>query len=874
MEPITPERWQQVKQIFQAALERAPAERATWLSEACAHDLSLRPEVESLLAAHESSGGFLDEPAFDLAADSGHFLVGKTLGRYQILALLGRGGMGEVYRAKDTMLGREVAIKVLLSAVAEDRNRLLRFEQEARAASALNHPNILTIHEFGQLEGWHFIVSELIEGETLRQRLTRERLRPAALLDIALQITNALEAAHEAGIVHRDLKPENVMLRPDGIVKVVDFGLAKLAELRNAEYGMRNEETVTLLLEPQANPPSAIRHPRLTTPGLVMGTVNYMSPEQVRGQELDARSDLFSLGVVLYEMVAGHTPFANATQADVIAAILEKEPPPLVSTQLPEPLTWIVAKALRKDRADRYQTARDLRNDLKSLKSGEAAITSSISRTIALRDRLQRRWRSVALVVLGLLVVSLGALYYSLNDKAMESVAVLPFTFVDGETEYLADGITEVLINDLARLSHLKVRPRNAVFQYKKRDVDAPTAGRELVVEAVLTGQITRRGEEILVSLQLIDVRENRQLWGNKYTARAGDLLATQTRMIRDVTENLRLRLSTDEQQLLAKRPTDNAAANDLYLKGRLWWNQRTREGYRNALGYYEQAIQLDPAFALAYAGLADCYVLGGNYQLPTHEVMARARNAALQALQLDATLGEAHAARAQVEMSFDWNFAAAEASYQRAIALKPEYETAHHWYALLLALMGRFPEAIERIKVAQQLNPISPIIYKDAGMIYYYAGQYEAAIAACRQALDLAPELYSAYSVLGDIYLRQGRGAEALAALRRADELAKGASITKVARGAAQAVLGQQTEALTVLREVRQGTPQRPVSPFYLAMLHASLGQNDAALKQLEQAYQERAYRMVYLKVDPMFASLRADPRFQDLLRRVGFSP
>jgi serine/threonine protein kinase/Flp pilus assembly protein TadD len=873
MEPITPERWQQVKQIFQAALERAPAERATWLSEACAHDLSLRPEVESLLAAHESSGGFLDEPAFDLAADSGHFLVGKTLGRYQILALLGRGGMGEVYRAKDTMLGREVAIKVLLSAVAEDRNRLLRFEQEARAASALNHPNIITIHEFGQLEGWHFIVSELIEGETLRQRLTRERLRPAALLDIALQITNALEAAHEAGIVHRDLKPENVMLRPDGIVKVVDFGLAKLAELRNAEYGMRNEEAVTLLLEPQANPQSAIRNPQLTTPGLVMGTVNYMSPEQTRGQELDARSDLFSLGVVLYEMVAGRTPFAHATPADTMAAILEKEPPPLaeLSSEWPPTLAWIIAKALRKDRAERYQTARDLRSDLKSLKSGEVTRTFPVATTTDLLGTLKRRWRSVAGALMALLAVSAGAVYYTQNDKAIESIAVLPFTFVDNETEYLADGITEVLINDLARLSHLKVRPRNAVFQYKKRDVDAPTAGRELVVEAVLTGQITRHGEEILISLQLIDVRENRQLWGTKYSARSGNLLLTQTRMTQEVTENLRLRLSADERQLLGKGYTTNAAANELYLNGRHWWNKRTREGYRKAIGYFEQAIQLDPAFALAYAGLADCYVLGGNPQLSTHETMSRARQAAQQALQLDATLGEAHVSLAQVQMSYDWNFAVAEASYQRAIALKPDYETAHHWYALLLALAGRYPEAIDRIKVAQQLLPTSPIIHKDAGMIYYYAGRYEAALAACRQALDLAPDLYSTHSALGDIYLRMGRGTEALAELRRADDLAKGALFTKVALGSAQALLGQKTEALKVLHELRQGAPTRPVSPFYLAILYTSLGQKDEALKQLEQAYQERAYRMIYLKADPAFDRLRSEARFADLLRRVG---
>src|SRR5262245_9823920 len=543
MEQQTPtsERWRQVKEIFQAAVELPAAERESYLAGACEGDPSLLAEIGSLIAAHEEPGSFLGAPAFDLAGESVvDALLGKSLGRYRILSLLGRGGMGEVYRAKDTTLGRDVAIKVLPSGFSIDRGRLRRFEQEARAASALNHPNIITIHEFGQEEGVHFIVSEFIEGDTLRRRIGSERapggrMSAGEIIEIAIQITGALNAAHEAGIVHRDIKPENVMVRPDGLVKVLDFGLAKLIE-RDPFDTVTDANNAS-----EATTASGVA-------GVVMGTVNYMSPEQARGEWLDARSDLFSLGVALYEMAAGRSPFARETVADTVAAILEKDPAPLAqfTSEVPEPLETIIRKMLGKDRKQRYQTARELLDDLKSLRSGDTPVASSPAKKAPRIVAIKRRLRGGAIALAALVAVIAGAIYFSRNDRTIESIAVLPLVNVDAnpETEYLADGITETLIYSLSRLSDLKVRPRDSVFRYKGRGLDPQAAGRELKVEAVLAGQIRSHGDQMVISIDLIDVSDNRQIWGERRHRRLAGLLHVQVDIEREVSQNLRTWLS------------------------------------------------------------------------------------------------------------------------------------------------------------------------------------------------------------------------------------------------------------------------------------------------------------------------------------------
>jgi len=864
---LTTERWRQVKQGFQAAVELPAAEREAYLAGACEGNPSLRAEIESLIAAHEEPGSFLDTPAFNLAEESANTLLGKSLGRYRILALLGRGGMGAVYKAKDTTLGREVAIKVLPSDFSIDRDRLRRFEQEARAASALNHPNIITIHEFGHEGGVHFIVSEFIEGETLRRRIAGGRISAAEIPEVAIQITSALNAAHEAGIIHRDIKPENVMVRPDGLVKVLDFGLAKLIERRPFD-------TVT-----DANEAS-----EATTAawgggenGAVMGTINYMSPEQARGQRLDARSDLFSLGVVLYEMAAGNSPFARATVADTIASILEKEPPPLAHfrSNVPETLEWIIRKTLSKDRKERYKTARELLDDLKSLKS-DAWLVATANK-VPLAGAFKRRWRSAAIALAALIALGAGAVYFNKSDKAIKSIAVLPFINLDGnpEIEYLADGVTESVINSLAQLPSLTVRPRNQVFRYKKRDIDPQVAGREMEVEAVLTGQLTPHGDQIFISLQLIDVSENRQLWGARYQRNFADILTMQEEIAREVSTNLRLRLSRADERQLAKRYTDNFEAYRVYLRGRYFWNKRNKEGFEKAIEYFNQAIAIDPNYALAYSGLADCYIAMTTYSvIASAEGFSKAKDATKRALAIDDTLAEAHTSLAHLTWLHEWDWAGGEREFERAIRLNPKYETAHQWYAVYLSAMGRHKEAIAAIKRAQELDPLSIIISVDVARIFYFARQYDQAVEQCLKTLQMDPGYYIIDDWLALVYEQQGFYDKAIEAQLKARAMRGATPETLATLKATYVAAGWKGYWRKQLEMAQEDARKCHVSPYHRAKTHARLGERDKALEWLQQAYEQRSDQMILLKVDPLLDPLRSDPRFTELLRDIGLAP
>jgi serine/threonine-protein kinase len=827
---------------------------------------------------------------------------GTRFDRYEIISPLGAGGMGEVYLARDSRLERKVALKLLHAEFTKDHNRMRRFEQEAKAASALNHPNIITIHEIGEFDSTLFITTEFVAGRTLRQIMSGGKVSTHSALDIAIQVATALTAAHDAGIIHRDIKPENVMTRPDGIVKVLDFGLAKLTERH--DYSADSD---------------APTRPKLDTdPGTVMGTASYMSPEQTRGMKVDARTDIFSLGVVLYELVAGRAPFGGQTTADVMAEVLSREPAPLASfmTSTPVELQRIVSKSLRKNREERYQTIKDLLLDLKSLKrelensatlnltsrsgagSGAKAISYETSvipsadqsnsqstepinvRTTSSAEYIVsqiKQHKRGALAMLAVLTIALvGALAFTDRDHSIDSIAVLPFINQSGgqggsqgsndQAQVLSDAITDSIINNLSQLSNLNVKPRSAVLRFSGREVDAKEVAKILDVHAVLTGRIVQRGDDLWVTVALVNAREDRQLWGEQYNRKIADLLLIQQEISRSVSDELRLKLSGDE-----KRRLD---AYQLYLKGRNAWSKRTAEGIQEGVRYFEQATQVDPSYAPAYAGLADCYNMLVNYSvLSGKEAFPKAKEAAIKALDLDQGLAEAHAAMAFYHFQWEWNWFEAEREFKRAIELKPSYAPAHQWYSSLLAVTGRLDEAIDEARRAQELEPFSLIVSSHLGWVSYLARRYDDSIEQAQQKLKLDPTFFAAHRYQALAYESKGRYKEAIAEFQKALSLSRGSTLLKAELGHSYAVAGQRKEARQSLDELHQLSGQRHVSPYHLALIYAGLGEKDQAIEFLNKAYDERAERLVWLKTDPRFDLLRTDARFIDLLQRIGLA-
>lgn len=823
-------------------------------------------------------------------------LAFENILHYRIISKLGAGGMGEVYLAEDTRLDRKVALKILHNDFASDPGRMQRFVQEAKSASALNHPNIITIYEIGEAEGMQFIASEFIRGETLRQHMQRGPQSIREILDTAIQIAGALAAAHEAGIVHRDIKPENVMLRPDGYVKVLDFGLAKFVEQDSAPTTDTQAPTIA----------------RVTTePGLLLGTLAYMSPEQARGKPVDARTDIFSFGILLYEMVTRRAPFEGETTSDIIAAILKTDPPPLFlhSPEAPDELERIVAKAIAKNQDERYQTAKDLLIDLKRLKQqieieGELIRTrsgDSIRRPAVSTNSGQTPFpvatgnvepardfstaehkgtgikRSRLTVVLGLVAVALlaaGIFYLTTRGNEIDSIAVLPFVNAGGnpDADYLADGISESIIYNLSRLTNLKVIPRSSVFRYKGTQTDPRTIARELGVRAVFTGTIRMQGDNVLVSAELIDTDDNRLLWGQQFNSKLDGALSVQQEISKSISEKLRLNLTGEEERLLAKHYTQNADAYQEYLKGLFWLNKRSPEGFQKAVEFFNQAIEKDPGYALAYAGLADCFALLGTYALlEPKEGFPRAKAAAMRALAIDQQLAEAHTSLANILTSYEWDFATAEREFKRAIELNPNYATAHQWYAEYLQAMGRFDEAIAEIRRAQELDPLSLIISAVAGRIYYCARRYDEAVRELENTLRMEQRFGPAYAFISEAYSKKGMYDEAIAAAQEPVKFAPGTSVYLTILGNAYATAGKRAEAEKILAEVKELSNRQYVQPSYLSLLYAGLGDKDQAFQWLEKAYHDRDDRLIFVLTDPQMDHLRPDARFQDLLRRVG---
>ncbi|MDQ2938406.1 MAG: protein kinase, partial [Acidobacteriota bacterium] len=834
---MRPERWRQVEALFHSALKREDSERDAFLNEASRGDESLRREVESLIASHEREGSFLDSPAYagaaeQLTGDPAAALVGRTISHYEVVAAIGAGGMGEVYLAKDLQLGRKVALKLLASRFAQDEERLRRFQQEARTASALNHPNILTIYEIGQVDSTPFIATEYIEGETLRKRMSSGRLALRDALNISIQVAAALSAAHAAGIVHRDIKPENLMMRSDGYVKVLDFGIAKLTE-----KGITDSTGATLLN---------------TDAGVVMGTVHYMSPEQARGKKVDARTDVWSLCVVLYEMVTGHVPFAGETANDVISMILQTESAPLArfSPEVPGQLEEIVKKALRKDREERYHVVDDMLLDLKNLqqrlefeaelgRSAESGKNLASSHSTSGRSATSKKQRS---------------------GKAISSLAILPLTITstDSEAEYLADGIAESIINNLSQLPKLRVIPRATAFRYKGREVDPREVGSTLNVQAMLTGRVVQRGDSLNIQVELVDIANDSQVWGEQYHRKISDILAVQDEISQEISEKLRLQLTREQKKQLAKRYPENTEAYQLYLKGRYFWNKRTPENLQKAVTYYQQAVDVDPKYALAYAGLADCFMLLGWVEFgvsPPREVMPKAKAAALKALELDDSVAEAHTSLAFIIERFDWDWPAAEKQYKRAIKLNPNYSTAHHLYAGHLIWTGRINEGIAEAEKARDLNPLSPMEITELGWMLYFSRQYDRAIKQFQQTLELDPSFRSAHLGLGLAYVQKlmFRGAaelqnvisrsvlglalahvqkrifrEAIAEFQKAMALSEHRAVRISLKGLIHILSGERKEAIKVIEELRKLSEKGYVSAYYSVVLYLALGEKE----------------------------------------------
>ncbi len=787
--------------------------------------------------------------------------AGSRLGPYEIVSPLGAGAMGEVYRARDKKLDRDVAIKVLPESVAADPDTLARFEREAKAVAALSHPNILSIFDFGTHEGTAYVVMELLEGKTLRERLDEGPIPQKLAVDYALQIVKGLSAAHEKGIVHRDLKPRNLFVMKDGHVKILDFGLAKRIEAIAS-----GEET---------SAPTAAQH---TMPGTVMGTMGYMSPEQVRGLPVDHRSDIFAFGAILYELLSGERAFKRDTASDTIAAILIQEPSELSESgrSIPPALERIVKHCLEKDRDNRFHSARDIAFALGEASSGSAAALA----TLAAQPPRSRAFRPLlwAAGVAALAALAAAVLWLRPGARTIDSVAVLPFVNAGGDpnAEYLSDGITESLIDSVSQIPGIKVISRASAFHYKGKDVGARIVGRELGVRAVLTGQVVQRGDALSIRAELVDARDETHLWGEQYNRRLSDILAVQEEIARDISGKLRQRLTGEEKKRLAKRYTENAEAYALYLKGRYDWNKRTGEDIQKAIGYFRQAIDKDPTYALAYAGLADSYAILFYYAgLPPSETFLMAKAAASKALEIDDTLAQAHATLAFVHENFDWDFSAAGKEYRRAIELDPKYPTAHHWYSLYLSGIGRHEQAIAEAERVYKLDPLSPIISNLRAAAFYSARQYDRAIEAARKTLELDKGFSPAHFSLGCALEQKKMYPEAIAALEEAVRLSGRRIRADADLGHAYAVSGRREEAMRMIEELKARS-ERGYDPVAdIALVYAGLGQNDEAMRWLEKAYQARSawlIRLAPLKVDPRWDALRSDARFQDLLRRIGF--